>query len=32
MNYDDKKKYAPNEDFILRAGFEPAMSNANDAD
>jgi hypothetical protein len=22
----------PNEDFILRAGFEPAMSNANDTD
>ena len=28
-----QKKYASqNEDFILRAGFEPAMSNANDAD
>ena len=32
MNIKFVKKYASNEDFILRAGFEPARSNANDID
>ena len=32
MNIKFVKKYASNEDLLLRAGFEPARSNVNDID